>query len=87
MYPIEHNGPEFAYILKYKKDYDTSLTTIEISDDAETCKEIQTNDIYKKYTVYVLARNVEGLSGKPQIKYTGYSGMAGKTKFSPLVVF
>ena len=72
MEEIKHNGENFKYVLVIKKDGKTTRT--EILDWRVGQKEIETDQIYSPYEIYVEAHNMEGTFEEPAVVHIGYSG-------------
>ncbi|XP_033745702.1 neuroglian-like [Pecten maximus] len=76
MEPTLHNAPGFFYKLTARNINTGKQHTFVIDDYMETRKEIQTNDIYEEYEIYVMAFNEIGKAVTPPLTNIGHSGMS-----------
>jgi hypothetical protein len=85
MSPRDHNGDEFAYVVKYKRlDYPNAQEikeeVREVRTSSSTRRELVVEDqeMYKEYEISVQAKNQEGLAPISTVeKRIGYSGQGG----------
>ncbi|CAL1526256.1 unnamed protein product [Lymnaea stagnalis] len=78
---MQHNGPEFHYLVEVKGPDDEEFTSYKVDDPRASEKRIEVGDIYKPYEIKVRAANQVGKSMKNPDTITGRSGEA-----APIVV-
>lgn len=80
--PIDHNGPDFAYVVTYQQlDPVGDVVTETIPDYTKGDLIVKNQPTYKPYEVTVAARNRQGEARKQPTRVIGFSG-----ENTPLVV-
>ena len=73
MPPIEHNGENFKYQIKYRRQNirDSSWAVMEIEDWTKTDIMVPNQETYVPYDIMVIAFNKEGQSKGKTVVHTG----------------
>ena len=78
---MEHNGPNFKYIVGYKRadDRNAEFREAHVNDWTEGRVVIGGQDTFVKYEIYVMAANNVGQGSSRSLRHIfGYSGEGGK---------
>ncbi|KAK7474746.1 hypothetical protein BaRGS_00034039 [Batillaria attramentaria] len=76
MEKVEHNGPDFRYVITWRAEDDTTVESYEESNWETVRKEVKVDDIYKPYVVTVAAKNSKGTPLMQPKEVKGFSGEA-----------